>query len=427
MPSGNNAPKKETYVEFFGLVIFGIIAISLLLWFGNRPLVVSFFYYADLPQYLLIHYLHVDSHLEKSIGGYIYKVLFFHGKNAIDQNSISWAEISTVQKTIGHKLFWVYALVIFFLAYRLFKKMKGGGLLRTFMIKPNKKHAISFIEYQAKVFPMAGAGIGFDPENSPPELLPPLTPFNFMRLHKIRMTKKEGIDEEHLKRLFEGQLGRQWKGFENEPFYMRAFMLLCVTSLHFPRGGTNAGEEKLDVEYGSDSFNNKLANAFYRVGASNEEIERDVNIVMERQIEYKPELVSEINRLINGKYFYSRTAAIGLLAYCGPFSYWGGNSKMIPPVTFQWLMRWDRTAMLALHSVGTRGVKAFVEGAGVVAHYRAEKQTGSMYSVPYVIMAVKEMSRYLTKELVDSAQIHDMEEAEETIKESRRRFSQRGL
>lgn len=423
--NGNSAPQKDSLPVVIVLFAFLIIGTSLFLWFFAKPVVVSFFYWCDLPQYLLIHYAKFASHRDNSIGGYIYKVLFDHSVNRIDKNSISWAEVSVVQQNIGHKLFWIFSAIVVYFGYSIHKNMKGGGLLHIFMIKPNSKKATSFIEYQAKAFPLAGSGVDFDPEKPHPNLEPPLSPFNFMIKHRVSMKREEGVDKEQLKEIFTAQLGKRWGGFKNEPFYIQAFLLVCMTNLQFPKEGRKAGapsSSKGNKKYGSASFNSRLALAFYSKGSDNE-IEQRVREIINDQISFEPKLVAEIDKVLSGKYFFTRTAAVGLLGYCGPFRHWGGGySQMLPPVSFQWLMKWDRPLMMALHSVGSRGVKVFIEGAGIISHFRVEQRRGSSYSVPYVTSAVEEVPRFLTEELQGTAKIYDMEQAIDTIRKSRRRF-----
>lgn len=414
MPQNSrNAYQNTDGFTFFSLLFAFIVGVVLFLWFFERPFVVGLIYLIDLPQYLFLHYIHCLNTHGENIGHYIYKVLYDHSINRIDINSVSIAEIISVQADIGQRLFWVYGLLNFYVFYRVKSEMKGGGLRHIFSIKPKGKNETSFIEYQARHFPISGGAINYDPESPDKRLLPPITPFNFMLKHNIRFNRTEGMDKDALTRLFKDQIGSRWRGFSKEPFYRQALLLIFAVNLQYPlRKG----------KFGSEILNNEIASAFY-MGGNEGDIKRRVEGIIKTYIEHEPRIVPFINDFINKRFAYSRTACVGLLGYSGPFKNWGGGgSKMLPPVTFQWLLKWDRQLMLALHAVGSRGVKVYIEAAGIISHYLGEYAASEPLYDHMVEMAVEAVEPYLTTELIGSGAVFDMEKAKQELKRRKKGF-----
>ncbi len=61
---------------------------------------------------------------------------------------------------------------------------------------------------------------------------------------------------------------------------------------------------------------------------------------------------------------------------------------LLPPVWMLWLKGVDRALYYAIQSLGNGGGMAFVEGAGILAHYRAERAAGRALVVPQIAEAV---------------------------------------
>ncbi|MBU2843777.1 secretion/conjugation apparatus DotM-related subunit [Acidithiobacillus thiooxidans] len=68
---------------------------------------------------------------------------------------------------------------------------------------------------------------------------------------------------------------------------------------------------------------------------------------------------------------------------------------LLPPVWMLWLKGVDRALYYAIQSLGNGGGMAFVEGAGILAHYRAERAAGRALVIPQIEEAVAGMETAL--------------------------------
>ena len=86
-------------------------------------------------------------------------------------------------------------------------------------------------------------------------------------------------------------------------------------------------------------------------------------------------------REIAGNHHYARTQVLALVARAR-------ESGLLPPVWMLWLKGVDRDLYYAIQSLGNGGGMAFVEGAGILAHYRAERAAGRALVAPEIEDAV---------------------------------------
>ncbi len=90
---------------------------------------------------------------------------------------------------------------------------------------------------------------------------------------------------------------------------------------------------------------------------------------------------SAVWREISGMHHYARTQVLALVARAR-------ESGLLPPAWMLWLKGVDRDLYYAIQSLGNGGGMAFVEGAGILAHYRAEKAMGRALVTPQIEDAV---------------------------------------
>jgi intracellular multiplication protein IcmP len=90
---------------------------------------------------------------------------------------------------------------------------------------------------------------------------------------------------------------------------------------------------------------------------------------------------SAVWREISGMHHYARGQVLALVARAR-------ENGLLPPVWMLWLKGVDRDLYYALQSLGNGGGMAFVEGAGILAHYRAEKAAGRALVAPEIEDAV---------------------------------------
>jgi len=84
---------------------------------------------------------------------------------------------------------------------------------------------------------------------------------------------------------------------------------------------------------------------------------------------------------ISGMHHYARTQVLALVARARV-------RGLLPPAWMLWLKGVDRALYYAIQSLGNGGGMAFVEGAGILAHYRAEKAAGRALIRPQIQEAV---------------------------------------
>ncbi len=374
-----------------GLGVFFVV----IMWVLFKVPIVLFVYAVDVIQYIPLYYLRIlDAY---SAGEFLHCVDTLkwilhpvHGarlRGVIDPQIVTLENLRMVQADIGHYTWPLYAAIIGWFTYQTNEKMLGNRMMRKFSMtgkinkKTGKPNGVSFMAFQAKEWTPAQFTKVFNPEDRTYFTEPPARVMAFLRLNQIRLTAKEGLDRVALERVFEKQIGRPWTGFDNEPFYVKAFLMMCMATL------------QLDSKV-SDGFRAKLDRAFYSKKPP-AEIEKMVIAHIDELAESEPELIPIINEVASN-HAYSNTACLGVIGYCGPFAHWnGGQGSMIPPPSYMWIMLYDRILYLALNVHGKYGISSFVEAAGVISHYQIERLYASPQSTKYALEAVNGVEEWL--------------------------------
>jgi intracellular multiplication protein IcmP len=84
---------------------------------------------------------------------------------------------------------------------------------------------------------------------------------------------------------------------------------------------------------------------------------------------------------LSSQHYFARTQFLALVAKAR-------STGLLPPVWLLWLKGIDRHLYYAVQSLGNGGGMAFVEGAGILAHYRAERAEGRALVHPRIEEAV---------------------------------------
>lgn len=404
--------KKEEPLYVFLAVGFLLAFLIWLLWAKQKTAIILLFYGIDWLQYTLFHYTHTLDVFGEKMYRYTHAVLSHH----INPKTVSFNELVATQADIGKRTWFLYAIPLIFMTYTVKTKMNGDGVTRSFSLTGSRKGKAmkgkpSFIEFQARYWVDTRFAVKFDPENRPKSTEPPLRPLQWLQKHKIGLTTEHGLDRIQCEKLFSAQIGPKYEGFDKQPFYIKAFLTLCMTTLQFPLS-VDPYKRALSVAFYGDPLKQKKERTL-------EEIERDVMAVVNERIKFDPKMVNEIERIIGERHYYQRTACLGIIGYCGPFKHWGGGyGQIIAPSMYQWIMLYDRELFLALQSHGRFGIKAFIEAAGIISHFQAE-----------IVMAEKQATRFATKavdgleEYVKIQSLTDMVDIEKRIKLTRRRYT----
>lgn len=382
-------------------LMFPIVMIALgffflvVVWVLFRVPIVLFLYTVDVIQYIPLYYLRIlDAY---SVGEFLHCldtlkwVLHpFHGQNmrgVIDPQNVTLENIRMIQSDIGHYTWPVYVGIIGWFTYQTNEKMLGNRMMRKFSMtgkidkKTGKPRGVSFMAFQAREWTPAQFTKVFNPEDRTYFTESPARVMAFLRLNKIRLTAKDGLDRAELEKVFEKQIGRPWTNFNNEPFYVKAFLMMCMATL------------QLDSKV-SDKFRADLDRAFYSKKPQ-AEIEAMVLALIDKMNKAEPDLIPIINEVASN-HAYSNTACLGVLGYCGPFTHWnGGQGSMIPPPSYMWIMLYDRILYLALNVHGKYGISSFVEAAGVISHYQLERLYAAPQPTKYALEAVNGVQEWL--------------------------------
>jgi len=379
-----------------------------LLWMKDRKALILFIYGIDYIQYIIVHFLgfvipYIGDDSSKWMH-YIYKVLT--SAPDYDPRRVSIAELSKTQADIGQRTFIFYTALCGFLAWKVRKNMLGDGIKRAFTLIGGKGKP-SFIEYQSRYWTEAKFAVGFNPETCLDSQKSPLKPIPWLLKNEIGLSKEKGLDFNKLEKIFLNQVGNKWVDFKSSPFYIQAFLSMCMTTLQ------HGGEDGY-----IDKYRSILNNIFYDRSLKEDEIKEKILSAVDDMAKYDPKMIPEIERIINNKHYYIRTGCLGIIGWCGPFKNWGGGfGQIISPAMYQWLMKYDRTLFMALQAHGKFGICSYVEGAGVVSHYLIERTAGSPISDKYITSAVNGI-----KENLELHNITDFDDMNKTLNEIDRRY-----
>lgn len=404
--------KKEEPLYVF--IAVGLLAAFMiwLLWIKQKFAIILILYGLDWLQYTPLHYTHMLDVFGEKMYRYTHAVLTLH----INPKTVSFSELVVTQGDIGKRTWFVYAALLAYMTYVVKVNMLGDGVSRDFTLTGMRKGKVtkgkvSFLAFQARYWVDTRFAVDFDPENRPESTEPPLRPLQWMQKHKINLTTEAGLDKAQCEKLFAKQIGVKYEGFDKQPFYIKAFLTMCMTTLQYPMS-VEPYKRALSIAFYGDPLMNKTPR-------TQEEIERDVMAVVNERIAFDPKMVPEIERIIDGKYYYQRTACLGIIGYCGPFRHWGGGyGQIIAPSMYQWVMLYDRELFLALQSHGRFGIKAFIEAAGIISHFQAETVMSSSQATRFATKAVDGLEEYIKIQ-----SLTDMVDIEKKIKLTRRRYT----
>jgi intracellular multiplication protein IcmP len=401
-----------TIILWMVSILFAIWGI----WTYARNIIVYTIFGSDWPFYWILDKL---GRLDQiSLRSYHFATACLNGR--FDPFKVEWADIVNVQEDIGSHIGLVMALLTGCLAVVTTFRMKGDGFRRQFkltgqsyetvtrisgievssgilkfiasILKPFgittvrkewKNSGASLIHYQAEHWKVALPGAFFDPGKAESALEPQKTPAEWLRDEKIRLSKREGLDEESAARAFEKQLGPSWQGIEKAPVHVRAMAVLMALSL------------KRDKSKPADKLRDRLSEIYSQNHGKAIEVVKD--LIAPYMSDKK--IVGMINRRCS-KHAFQNSAIVGLYGFCGPFREWGGGkAPVLSPSMFLWLKKIDRTLWYCLQNVGRRAFH--VEGAGVISHFFAERVSGQPQSEPYMDCAMEGLETYLEEFTVE--------------------------
>jgi hypothetical protein len=430
-PKQNNT-NDASYVVGFIL----LFAAAWLLWSQARPLLVVPLFAMDWLQYQLLAHLPLHAmHDERGLKSLNY--VHYYVLNPRKTFSLDWQDVADIQADIGARMRYPLVFIICGLAVWVIFKMKGDGfrtrytltgsayeevvrlagiqirkgMLRriitggfrfrplnwltspiwfllnvTKLVRKRKewvRNGGSFIHYQASYWKVVQPGAHFDPDKTSENENQGRTPPEWIRDQKIAFTKGV-MDEDAAEEAFKRQLGPVWQGVENAPYYVQAVCVLAVLNAKHDKRGERLREE--------------LAMVHTTQPARAEQASR----LLLQPYMSKKEMVDAINRK-GAENAYLNTAVIGIYAAGGPMGEWGGGEAGVFATSMiRWLKPLDRTLWYCLNNVGRRSF--FVEAAGAISHFQAERVLRQPLIDPYLESALDGLIGYMEEKSLEDVE-----------------------
>lgn len=414
---GGGQPNADD-TKYIAAFIVAVIAIWLLWTVARKPIVLALFGVVWVQYKALDVIGLLRDEYGRNMKGFVEGML----TGAQDAWTVEWQEIALVHADIGSRTVWfVVALVVAMAVVATFK-MRGDGFRRVYTLTGRSQETIfrflgkridnkllqfalrlvttillikgkviserkewaakgmSFAHYQASHWKVALAGAHFDPDKEDANQEPARTPMEWLRDNKVRLTKREGIDEEAASRALKAQLGPTWQGVEKAPAHVQAICVLAALNV------------KRDKKV--NSLRDRLTE-IYVLGGGDEKAVREA---------LAPFLADKkISGAINkrgSRHAFTNTAAIGIYGWGGPMKEWGGgDAGVLSSSMFRWLKKADRTLWYCLNNVGRRAFH--IEGAGAVAHFFAERVVGNALGEEKCDTALEGLLKYLDEQAIE--------------------------
>lgn len=272
------------------VILFVTIAVAWLLWHFAKAVLIYPSFYCALGQYYLLNSAGLLNNTGIQAYHYVHNVLNassyrepYHSAFAVSH--VTWEQFTYIQQDIGHRFFLVWCLILSVLTCVIIFKMKGQGFRRIFTLtgegfetvirfagivvgnksiqrfltakykfflfrwiaqllititglkfltktsKEWRPNGVSFAHYQAKEWKVFSIGANFNPDKNDEIESPQLRPINWLKKHNVRLTKKEGLDTEHVQQLLSSQLGASWQGLDKAPLHVQAIAILAALNL----------------------------------------------------------------------------------------------------------------------------------------------------------------------------------------------------
>lgn len=300
--------------------------------------------------------------------------------NRVDAWNVPVSDLWVIMSGAGSKFMWIYMAAILAMAVWCMFKMKGNGF--------TSKHDMnSLAEKQALSWRTLTPGAVFKPDTAPMEWDQARRPTDWIKDNGIRLNREEGLDVEKVEEVLTTHLGDVWRGYNKGlPVHIRA--LITIFALHHIGKATKVdGETKpyalilredVAVAYANmpkgpalDAHIESLIKPFANEGKMNSAIENVLD----------PKKHAYVNTALYSQLIKARKRR-GVL----------GAGELL------WVKGIDRTLWYVLNNAGRRAYH--VEGGGAVAHFDAERVTGTALIEPHIGQARYGVETYLKDQFI---------------------------
>ncbi len=300
--------------------------------------------------------------------------------NRVDAWDVPVLYLWTIMNGAGGKLVWVYIAAILAMAGWCMFKMKGNGF--------TSKHDMnSLANAQAINWRTLTPGAVFKPDTAPKEWDQARRPTDWIKDNGIRLNREEGLDVEKVDEILVTHLGDVWRGYTPDlPVHVRA--LAVIFALHHIGKATKVdGETKPYALILREDV--AVAYATMPKGAA---LDARIEALLKPFAGEKKMLSAIENVLDPKKHAYVNTALYAQLIKARKRRGVLGAGELL------WVKGVDRTLWYVINNAGRRAYH--VEGAGAVAHYDAERVTGSALIEPHIGQARYGVETYLREQFI---------------------------
>ncbi|MGH0003674.1 hypothetical protein ACQU0X_26655 [Pseudovibrio ascidiaceicola] len=400
------------------LVIALIVMICLAIWWALSPVLI---YPAFVFDWVTLEILGLFTSLSPDQAGAKEYIENLFGGLYIASQDVSWENFKQVRLRAGAYSRFIYALGILAMLLYIVKRMPNDGFRRRYTLA---KKGESFPYYQAKAWPNAAYTNTFDAHDRQQSIQPSRWPIEWIKDYDIDLINGS-VDYLKTEAAFSEQLGPRWRGIEHADWHVRAVAAVCA--LHIEDMNKSLGLQgdlqkiwayskvpskeatqviQLLLEPGSKDAVTRLEEFATNCSPKARKVAQELlkkgsndvrqlvdsllasNIAQTRPIVDKvfenPKYVEQINKIC-ANHHYVHTAIFRLMITARA-------SVGLPSACLLWIKSVDRTLWYVLNTCGRRA--HFVEVAGVIAHYNAERMFKDGVDVPIVSHAISALEEY---------------------------------
>jgi len=366
---GQQENSSNTEAVAFVTVVLVILALWAIWTFFRAAVVLPAFVIDSMSIFVIEHTKGIGDR-GREIKEFIHS--FFTGGRsaAVD---ITWEQFSYVRTSVGSQVRWVIAPIIIGCAFWVFFKMKGEGYKRVFSLGGGAGRPQSLAHFQSERWKVATYSAYFDPDERDRHISPAATPMEFLRNNDVEFENgsfSEETREQRLPEIFESQLGKPWTGLKRADLNIQCVAILCA--LHYLRRKSSLSErEALSIAW-----------------AQGKDGTEAMKTLVAKYIDDKD--VIKVVDTICAKHAYAHTGLFALLDRAR------ARAGVLASADFGYLKQLDRSLWYTLSNCGRR--RFFIEAAGVVSHYFAEKVTGNPLVEANVENAINGLEDYLDEQ-----------------------------
>lgn len=368
---GGGQPENSSNSEMIILVTVVLVMLGLwAIWTFFRPLVVLPAFAIDAAFIFVIEHTKGLGQIGTASKEFISS--FFNGSRS-SATDITWEQFAFVRGAVGSQVRWVITPIIVGFAIWIVYRMKGQGYKRVFSLGGGKGKPQSLAHYQSERWKVATYSAYFDPDDRDAHITPAATPMEFLRNNEVEFENgsfSEETRENRLPDIFAAQLGKPWTGLKRADLYVQCVGILC--GLHYLRRKPSLAErEALSIAWAQGKDGTEAMKA-----------------LVAKYIEDK-----DINKVVDticAKHAFCNTGLFALLDRAR------ARAGVLASADFGYLKQLDRSLWYTLSNCGRR--RFFIEAAGVVSHFFAEKVTGNPLVEPNVENAINGLEDYLDEQ-----------------------------